>query len=73
MDYSQKYGFTYLLSNGTSGELFNDFSSVVESPNGRFVDFHERGNSFLRSRSAKYEAFCGDKKRKLHEYFKQRI
>ena len=37
VDYSNKYGFGFQLSNDVMGVLFNDTSRIVMSPDGRYV------------------------------------
>lgn len=39
IDFSNRYGFAYQLSNGCVGVLFNDMSIVVLSPNLKYVDY----------------------------------
>ena len=38
VDYSSKYGMGYLLSNGSSGVLFNDNTKMLLEPNGEYKD-----------------------------------
>ena len=37
VDYSNKYGFGFMLSNDAMGVLFNDTSRILLSPEGRSV------------------------------------
>lgn len=39
IDFSNRYGFAYQMSNGCVGVLFNDMSIVVLSPNQKYVDY----------------------------------
>ncbi|CAH1775220.1 unnamed protein product [Owenia fusiformis] len=41
VDYSNKYGFGYQLSDRTIGVLFNDGSRICRSPDGRSVHFND--------------------------------
>lgn len=36
VDYSNKYGFGFQLSNDSIGVLFNDTSKIILSPDGRY-------------------------------------
>ena len=40
VDYSNKYGFGFMLSNDAMGVLFNDTSRILLSPEGRSVTAH---------------------------------
>jgi len=39
IDYSAKYGLAYLLSDGTVGMYFNDFTKMVLAPNQMYIDY----------------------------------
>ena len=39
MDYSDKYGVGYLLSNESGGVLFNDSTKLIQMDNTEFVYF----------------------------------
>lgn len=41
VDYSNKYGFGFQLSNDVMGVLFNDTSRIVMSPDGRAVQYYD--------------------------------
>jgi polo-like kinase 1 len=42
VDYSTKYGLGYLLSDGTSGVLFNDSTRMTLSPNANKIEYMEK-------------------------------
>ena len=42
VDYSQKYGLGYYLSNDATGVFFNDSTKVVLDPNGHHFNYMER-------------------------------
>lgn len=39
VDYSNRYGFAYQISNGSIGVIFNDESAAILSPNALIVDY----------------------------------
>ncbi|XP_045160378.2 serine/threonine-protein kinase PLK1-like isoform X2 [Mercenaria mercenaria] len=41
VDYSNKYGFGFQLSNDSIGVLFNDTSKIILSPDGRSVQYYD--------------------------------
>lgn len=41
VDYSNKYGFGFQLSNDVMGVLFNDTSRIVMSPDGRTIQYYD--------------------------------
>ena len=42
VDYSQKYGLGYMLSNGACGVYFNDSTKIILDPSGEMFDYLER-------------------------------
>ena len=42
VDYSQKYGLGYLLSNGAAGVFFNDSTKIILQPGVESFDYLER-------------------------------
>lgn len=53
VDYSNKYGFGFQLSNDVIGVLFNDTSRIVMSPDGRAVQYFDVTN-----KSSSYTVEC---------------
>lgn len=41
VNYSEKYGIGYILSNGSIGVYFNDLTKLVLDPNNYHVDYFE--------------------------------
>lgn len=39
VDYTSKYGLGYLLSNGSSGVVFNDGTKIVLDPKGTYLEY----------------------------------
>jgi polo-like kinase 1 len=39
VDYTSKYGLGYLLSNGSSGVIFNDGTKIVLEPKGTYLEY----------------------------------
>lgn len=39
VDYSAKYGLGYLLSNGTSGVIFNDTTKIILDTKGEYFEY----------------------------------
>lgn len=39
VDYSTKYGLGYLLSNGSSGVVFNDTTKIILDPKGSYFEY----------------------------------
>ena len=73
-DFSNKYGMNYQLSNGSVGEVYNDMTFLVESPNSLYFDYFDRDVAkWLRVRSAHLAKFVNGKKIMLHQTFKQRM
>ena len=44
IDYSNRYGVGYLLSNSAVGVYFNDFSKIILDPNGHDFDYFEKND-----------------------------
>lgn len=42
VDYSNKYGLGYLLSNGSSGVFFNDSTKIIIDPSSTYFEYMER-------------------------------
>jgi len=42
VDYSQKYGLGYLLSNGAAGVFFNDSTKIILQPDSESFAYLER-------------------------------
>ena len=45
VDYSTKYGLGYLLSNGSSGVLFNDTTKIILDSKGIYFEYIHRVNN----------------------------
>lgn len=45
LDYSEKYGMAYLLSNGSVGVFFNDTTKIILASNGENFEYVERASS----------------------------
>lgn len=48
VDYSNKYGLGYQLSDGSVGALFNDMSKMVLAPDGQSLELREANNVVTR-------------------------
>ena len=71
MDYSDKYGIGYLLSNGVSGVFFNDSSNIVMARNTLkffYIEKKEKKNQIFTYEINEYPSEIS-KKFKLFQYF----
>lgn len=68
VDYSNKYGFGFMLSSDAMGVLFNDTSRILMSPDGRSIQYYD-----LTGRLSAYTLDCVpeelDRKTTLLQYF----
>lgn len=68
VDYSNKYGFGFMLSNDSLGVLFNDTSRILMSPDGRSIQYYD-----LTGKLSAYTLDCIpeelDRKTTLLQYF----
>jgi polo-like kinase 1 len=54
LDYTEKYGMAYLLSNGCVGVFFNDTSKIVLASNGEDFEYIERSPSTKHTKQNDY-------------------
>jgi len=55
VDYSSKYGMGYLLSNGSSGVLFNDNTKMLLDPKGQKLSYFEKNKNEKQESSVSYQ------------------
>ncbi|OZJ04910.1 hypothetical protein BZG36_02517 [Bifiguratus adelaidae] len=72
IDYSAKYGLSYTLTDGTTGVLFNDETTVTLSPEGHTMHYFEHASNHLTSfpQAACPEKFSKKARilRRFHDY-----
>ncbi|TNJ28779.1 Kinase, PLK [Giardia muris] len=72
VDYSNRYGFAYQISNGSIGVIFNDESAAILSPNAVIVDYSPNlvDGAFERALFTDGLTIITEKKYKLLSFFR---
>lgn len=72
VDYSNRYGFAYQISNGSIGVIFNDESAAILSPNALIVDYSPSllDAAFDRALFEEGTTILSEKKFKLLSFFR---